>query len=146
MFLFNYVSINGFQGTTFLKFLRSDLGAKSMRHSNKNRKFGRDQNQRHALLRSLILNLIRREKIKTTEPKAKEIRPLVEKFVTQARAGTLATRRSIISKLANHTTEVKKLFEVIAPKYLNKAGGYTRILKLGQRKSDGAKMAVIEFV
>ncbi|KKS24407.1 MAG: 50S ribosomal protein L17 [Candidatus Nomurabacteria bacterium GW2011_GWC2_41_8] len=98
------------------------------------------------MLNSLALNLIVREKIKTTEPKAKELRPFMEKLVTRAKKGDLATRRSVISKLSNRSKEVKKLFEVIAPKYADKKGGYTRVLKLGARKSDGAKMAVIEFV
>jgi len=117
-----------------------------MRHHNNVRKFGRDKSQKKALLSSLALNLIVREKIKTTEPKAKELRPFIEKLVTRAKKGDLATRRTIISKLSNRSAEVKKLFEVIAPKYSDKKGGYTRVLKLGARKSDGAKMAIIEFV
>lgn len=117
-----------------------------MRHGNNVRKFGRDKNQRAALLASLALNLIVREKIKTTEPKAKELRPYIEKLVTRAKKGDLATRRLIIAKLSNRSKEVKKLFDVIAPKYKDVKGGYTRVLKLGARKSDGAKMAHIEFV
>ena len=116
-----------------------------MRHHNNVRKFGRDKSQKKALLSSLALNLIVRGKIKTTEPKAKELRPFIEKLVTRAKKGDLATRRTIISKLSNRSTEVKKLFEVIAPKYADIKGGYTRVLKLGARKSDGAKMAIIEF-
>ena len=117
-----------------------------MRHHNTKRKFGRVKKQKNALMNSLALNLIVREKIKTTEPKAKELRPFIEKLVTRAKKGDVATRRLIISKLANRSREVKKLFEVIAPKYSGKSGGYTRIVKLGARKSDGAKMAIIEFV
>jgi large subunit ribosomal protein L17 len=117
-----------------------------MRHHNNVRKFGRDKTQKKALLNSLALNLIVREKIKTTEPKAKELRPFIEKLVTNAKKGDLAARRVVISKLSNRSKEVKKLFEVIAPKYADKKGGYTRVLKLGARKSDGAKMAIIEFV
>jgi large subunit ribosomal protein L17 len=117
-----------------------------MRHHNNVRKFGRDKSQKKALINSLALNLIVRGKIKTTEPKAKELRPFIEKLVTRAKKGDLATRRVIISKLMNRSTEVKKLFEVIAPKYADIKGGYTRVLKLGARKSDGAKMAIIEFV
>jgi large subunit ribosomal protein L17 len=117
-----------------------------MRHHNTKRKFGRDKNQRKALLSSLALNLIVREKIKTTEPKAKELRPFIEKLITKAKKGDMATRRVIISKLSNRSKEVKKLFEVIAPKYIDKKGGYTRVLKLGARKSDGSKMAIIELV
>jgi large subunit ribosomal protein L17 len=117
-----------------------------MRHHNNTRKFGRNKNQKKALLNSLALNLIVREKIKTTEPKAKELRPFMEKLVTRAKGGSLNTRRLIIAKLSNRSSEVKKLFDIIAPRYSDKKGGYTRILKLGARKSDGAKMAIIEFV
>ena len=117
-----------------------------MRHHNTKRKFGRDKNQRKALLSSLALNLIVRESIKTTLPKAKELRPFMEKLVTKAKKGDTATRKVVISKLINRKKEVKKLFEVIAPKYKDVKGGYTRIFKLGVRKSDGAEMAKIEFV
>lgn len=118
-----------------------------MRHHNANRKFGRSKTQRRALLNSLAFNLITRGKIKTTLAKAKELRPFAEKLVTRAKVGTPAGRRIVLSKLGgNHTREVKKLFDVIAPKYADKKGGYTRVLKLGVRKSDGAPMAIIEFV
>ena len=117
-----------------------------MRHHNTNRKFGRVKKKRTALLNSLALSLIVRERIKTTEPKAKELRPFMEKLVTRAKRGDLATRKLIISKLSNRSHEVKKLFDIIAPKYVNKNGGYTRVLKLGVRKSDGAKIVIIEFV
>lgn len=117
-----------------------------MRHTNNKRKFGRVRNQRRALLNSLALNLIVREKIKTTEPKAKELRPFIEKLITKAKKNNLATRRLVIKKLSNRDKEVKKLFEIIAPKYKDRKGGYTRVLKLGARKSDGAKMALIEFI
>ena len=117
-----------------------------MRHGNNKRKFGRVRKVRKALINSLALNLIVRGKIKTTEPKAKELRPFIEKLVTSAKKGDMATRRLVISKLMNRRPEVKKLFEIIAPKYKDTKGGYTRILKLGSRKSDGAPMAVIEFV
>lgn len=98
------------------------------------------------MINSLALNLIVRGKIKTSEIKAKELRPFIEKLVTAAKKGDLATRRLIIAKLSNRSSEVKKLFEVIAPKYKDRKGGYTRVLKLGARKADGAKMAMIEFV
>lgn len=117
-----------------------------MRHHNTNRKFGRSKTQRKALLNSLVFNLIVREKIKTTLPKAKELRPVIEKIVTNAKSGSLPTRRLVISKLGGHPREVKKLFEVLAPKYKDVRGGYTRILKLGTRKADGVAMAIIEFV
>ncbi|MBI3306171.1 50S ribosomal protein L17 [Candidatus Nomurabacteria bacterium] len=117
-----------------------------MRHGNNKRKFGRVRKVRKALINSLALNLIVRGKIRTTEPKAKELRPFIEKLVTGAKKGDVATRRLIISRLSNRAPEVKKLFDVIAPKYKERKGGYTRVLKLGSRKSDGAPMAIIEFV
>jgi len=117
-----------------------------MRHGNNKRKFGRVRKVRRALMNSLVSNLIVREKIKTTLPKAKELRPMIEKLVTRAKADTLAGRRLIIGKLGGRARDVKKLFEVIAPKYKDVKGGYTRILKLGTRKADGAPMAIIEFV
>jgi large subunit ribosomal protein L17 len=117
-----------------------------MRHGNNKRKFGRVRKVRVALINSLALNLIVRGKIRTTEPKAKELRPFIEKLVTRAKKGDMATRRLIISSLSNRRPEVKKLFDVIAPKYKGRSGGYTRVLKLGARKSDGAKMAIIEFI
>ena len=98
------------------------------------------------LLSSLALNLIVRGKIKTTEAKAKELRPYIEKMVTRAKSDTVANRRVLVARLSNRKRETKKLFEVIAPKYVDQAGGYTRILKMGPRKSDSAKMAIIEFV
>ncbi len=117
-----------------------------MRHGNNKRKFGRVRKVRKALMNSLALNLIIRGKIKTTEPKAKELRPFIEKLVTGAKKGDMATRRLIIAKLSNRRPEIKKLFDIIAPKYKNTKGGYTRILKLGARKADGTPMAVIEFI
>ena len=117
-----------------------------MRHHNNKRKFGRKKTQKRALLNSLALNLIVREKIKTTEPKARELRPFVEKLVTRAKKNNLTARKLVAAKLSDRGSGVKKLFDVLAPKYSDKKGGYTRILKLGARKSDGARMAVIEFV
>jgi large subunit ribosomal protein L17 len=117
-----------------------------MRHHNTNRKFGRNRAGRNALLISLALNLIMREKINTTEAKAKELRPFIEKLITRAKNGDMATRRLIMAKLGGRRKEVKKLFEVLTKKYTDKKGGYTRVLKLGARRSDSAKMAIIEFV
>ena len=117
-----------------------------MRHHNSKRKFGRVRKVRNALINSLALNLIVRGKITTTLPKAKELRPFIEKMVTLAKKKDLASRRLVISKLSNRDKEVKKLFDVIAPKYTDRSGGYTRILKLGVRKSDATAMASIEFV
>lgn len=119
-----------------------------MRHHNKNRKFGRNKNARKALLRSLAISLIRHSRIKTTEAKAKELRPFIEKLVTKSRNAKddVAVRRSVISTLMNRNPEAKKLIEEITPKYDGRTGGYTRILKLPQRQGDAAKMALIEFV
>lgn len=117
-----------------------------MRHHNSKRKLGRVRKVRKALVNSLALNLIVRGKIKTTEPKAKELRPFVERLVTQAKKDSVANRRLIASRLFNRTNEVNKLFTKIAPNYEKRSGGYTRIIKLGVRKSDGAKLAMIEFV
>lgn len=117
-----------------------------MRHGNNKRKFGREKGVRNALMSSLARNLILREKIKTTEPKAKELRPFIEKLVTLAKKKDIATRRLVISRLSGRKHETKKLFDILAPKYVDRKGGYTRVLKLGARKSDGAKMAYIEFV
>lgn len=117
-----------------------------MRHHNKNRKFGRKKDVRNALMKSLAISLVRHEKIKTTEAKAKELRPMIEKLVTRANDGTLASRNIIRARLMNQNPETKKLADVIAPQYKDRNGGYTRITKLPQRLSDGAKMAIIEFV
>jgi len=115
-----------------------------MRHHNVNRKFGRETNQRKALMRSLAVNFIRGEKMKTTEAKAKELRPFVEKLISKAKAGTLAHRKIVISKIGILST--RKLFDKIAPKYKDRKGGYTRITKIPRRLSDGSKMAIIEFI
>jgi large subunit ribosomal protein L17 len=117
-----------------------------MRHHNNVRKFGRDSSQRHALLKGLVLSLISHGKIQTTEAKAKELRPFVEKMITKANLGTLSSRRLIISRLYNLTSEANKLINEIAPKYKNVSGGYTRITKLPRRAGDASKMAVIEFI
>ncbi|MBI4120662.1 MAG: 50S ribosomal protein L17 [Parcubacteria group bacterium] len=117
-----------------------------MRHHNKNRKFGRERNQRRALLRSLASSLIKKGKIRTTEAKAKELRPFVEKLVTQGKHGTLAQSRLIISRLGGDKVSGSKLFKEIAPKYAERKGGYIRIVKLPRRLGDGSPMAMIEFV
>ncbi len=117
-----------------------------MRHHNKNRKFGREKNQRVALLRSLAISLITREKMTTTQAKAKELRPYVEKLVTRAKTDTLASRRHTLSLLGNADGSVRKLFASIAPRYKERQGGYLRITKLSNRKSDASPRAQIEFV
>jgi len=117
-----------------------------MRHHDRNRKFGRKDSQRTALLRSLAISLIERGKITTTEAKAKELRPFVERLVTYGKSGTLASRRRTISRLGGNEKATKKLFDTVAGKYTDRKGGYTRIMKLGARGNDAAAMAVIEFV
>ena len=117
-----------------------------MRHHKNKRKFGRTRSGRVALMRSLATSLIRDEAITTTEAKAKELRPYVEKLVTKAKTETLASRRYISSQLGNNADASKKLIEVLAPKHKDRQGGYTRITKLPLRKSDVAKMAHISFV
>jgi large subunit ribosomal protein L17 len=116
-----------------------------MRHHNRNKKFGRERDVRRALIKSLACSLIRDGKIKTTEVKAKFIRPFVEKLVTRAKIDSVANRRTVLSVIGNKT-QATHLFKNIAPKYVDRKGGYTRVIKLPIRKSDGAKMAVIEFV
>ena len=117
-----------------------------MRHHNNVRKFGRTSSQRQALMKGLILALITHGKIETTEAKAKELRPAIEKMITKANMGTLASRRIVISRLYNLTSKANKLINEIAPKYKNTKGGYTRITKLPRRAGDASKMAVIEFI
>lgn len=117
-----------------------------MRHHNNIRKFGRTRNQRSALLKGLVLALIAHGRIETTEAKAKELRPFVEKIITKANVGTLASKRQVISGLYGLTSEANKMIKDIAPKYKERAGGYTRITKLPRRSGDASKMAVIEFI
>ena len=96
-------------------------------------------------MRSLARNLIRDNRIKTTLAKAKELRPFVEKLVTRAKVGTIASRRLVISRIQGEP-EVKKLFDTVAPKYADRKGGYTRIVRMPNRDLDGSPMALIEFV
>ncbi len=115
-----------------------------MRHHNVNRKFGRERNQRRALRRGLAEALVKQGKIKTTEAKAKELRPYIEKLITRSRIKTLANQRLVIARLGELTA--RKLIKDIAPRYLDRPGGYTRITKLPPRVKDATKMAIIEFV
>ncbi|MBU6232107.1 MAG: 50S ribosomal protein L17 [Patescibacteria group bacterium] len=116
-----------------------------MRHHSNVRKFGREKNQRHALMQSLARNLIRDSRIKTTTAKAKELRPMIEKLVTKAKSATIASRRLINARIKS-PSDTKKLIDTIAPKYKGRNGGYTRIIKLPNRELDGSPMSVIEFV
>ncbi len=115
-----------------------------MIHGQKTKKLGRERNVRNALLKTMAVSLIRDEKIKTTEAKAKVLKPIVERLVTKAKVGDVSAKRFIISKVG--VGSVKKLVDSIAPKYKNRNGGYLRITKLNVRKNDAAKMAMIEFV
>lgn len=116
-----------------------------MRHHSKIRKFGRTRDERKALIRSLALSLILKGKIKTTEAKAKELRPFIEKLVTRGRKGDIFARRLIASRLGGEDA-TKKLVDEIAPRYKERNGGYTRIIKVAPRGGDASKMAIIEFV
>ena len=118
-----------------------------MRHMKAGRTFNRDTNARKAMFIGLAKNLIEREQIKTTLPKAKDLRSVVEKMITRAKVDSVANRRLIASELGNGSDKtVKKLFAVLGPRYANRNGGYTRVLKAGFRYGDAAPMAIIELV
>ena len=117
-----------------------------MRHGNAGRRFNRTQSHRKAMLANLAISLVEHEQIVTTLPKAKDLRPIVEKLVTIAKKGDLAARRQLASELQNNEIAAKKLFDVLGPRYKARAGGYTRVLKAGFRHGDSAPVAVIEFV
>ena len=116
-----------------------------MRHAKAGRQLRRTSEQKLALMRSLASSLFERGAIETTEAKAKELRPFVEKLITKAKSGTLHARRLAVRHV--HKREIAdKLFQEIGPRYATRAGGYTRILKTGHRKGDGAEMARIELI
>lgn len=117
-----------------------------MRHGRKNRKFGRKANVRRGFIRSLAVAFLTHEAIKTTEARAKELRPYIEKLITKAKSQDVASRRLIRARLGNQETLANKMVDEIAPRYMERAGGYTRITKLPHRKGDASPMAVIEFV
>ena len=116
-----------------------------MRHRLSGRKLGRTTAHREMLLRNLATSLIEKERVRTTVAKAKELRPFVEKLITMGKTGTLAARRRPRAVLMKEDA-VTRLFETVAPRFSERAGGYTRIVKLSPRKGDGAEMAVIELV
>ncbi len=116
-----------------------------MRHHNTNRKFGRVRKVRQGLMRSLVVAIVEKNKITTTEAKAKELRPAIEKLVTIGKANSLTARRLLTEKTGSAVV-AKKIVEEIAPKYAERKGGYTRIVKLGRRLKDAAPMALIEFI
>lgn len=115
-----------------------------MKHHNKIRSFNRVRNQRNALLKSLARALVKEERIKTTEMKAKEIRPYVERLITYGKKGTLSDRRRLSALVGKDAS--LKIFEDLAPRFEKRLGGYTRITKLSPRKGDASPMAYIEFV
>ena len=118
-----------------------------MRHMKAGRTFNRDTNARKAMFIGLAKNLIEKEQIKTTLPKAKGLRGVVEKLITRAKVDSVANRRLVASELGNASADtVKKLFTVLGPRYANRPGGYTRVLKAGFRYGDAAPMAIIELV
>jgi large subunit ribosomal protein L17 len=116
-----------------------------MRHAKAGRQLRRTSEQKLALMRSLAQALFERGAIETTEAKAKELRPFVEKLITKAKSGTLHARRLAVRHVQKREI-ADKLFQEIGPRYATRAGGYTRILKTGHRKGDGAEMARIELI
>lgn len=115
-----------------------------MRHSDNKRKLGRVRSQRKALLNSLARSLVLHGKIQTTEPKAKELRPFIEKIITSGKTATVASRRLIVEKVGK--LAAKKVVDTISKTYADRKGGYTRVVKLPRRMSDGSAMAIIELV
>ena len=116
-----------------------------MRHLKHNVKLGRSSAHRKALVASLVCNFIEQQQIRTTLPKARQARSMAEKMVTLAKTNTLASRRHAIAEL-RRVGHVAKLFKDIAPQFVDRHGGYTRIVKLGQRHSDGSEMALLQWV
>jgi large subunit ribosomal protein L17 len=117
-----------------------------MRHAKKKGKLSRDAAHRKSMLRTMSKQLIEHERIRTTQPKAKALRPEFEKLITLAKRGDLHARRQALSHLNQDKFAVHKLFEEIAPRYSSRNGGYTRIVKLGPRRSDSAEMVFLELV
>jgi large subunit ribosomal protein L17 len=117
-----------------------------MRHQRKRHKLSRSPAHRKALLRNLCKEVIDHERIETTEAKAKAVKPEVEKLITLAKRGDLHARRQALSALGQDKFVVYKLFDEVAPRYADRPGGYTRILKLGPRRSDATEMVLLELV
>lgn len=116
-----------------------------MRHNKRNKKLGRTSSHRRAMMRNQIASLIEHGRITTTLAKAKALRPVAEKLVTQGRRDTVAARRLVRKWVADRAL-VGKLFDDIAPRFVDRPGGYLRIVKLGHRKGDAAEEAILEFV
>ena len=110
------------------------------------RKLGRDNKHRRSMLANLTKDVIMNEKISTTETRAKEVRKFVDKMITYGKNGSLVSRRQALAFLHNDTEAVKKVFDELAPRYKDRNGGYTRILKLEERKGDDALMVILELV
>jgi large subunit ribosomal protein L17 len=117
-----------------------------MRHKKTRNKLSRDSAHRKALLMNLSKEIIEHERIKTTQAKAKAVKPEIEKLITLGKRGDLHARRQALSALAQDKFAVYKLFEEVAPRYAERPGGYTRILKLGPRRSDATEMVYLELV
>lgn len=115
-----------------------------MNHHKANRKFGRERKVRNGLMKSLALALVLEGKIKTTDAKARELRPMVEKLITTGRLGTVASRRNLVSQIGSIGAD--KIAKDISPKYADRKGGYTRITKLPARMSDGSLMEIVELI
>jgi large subunit ribosomal protein L17 len=117
-----------------------------MRHNRDGRKLGRTSSHRKALMRNMVTSLFASERIETTTPKAKEVKRIAERMITFARRGDLAARRHV-AKTVQNPEVLKKLFDEIAPRYIDRPGGYTRVLKLGaRRKGDNAQRAILELI
>ncbi len=116
-----------------------------MRHHRAGRRLGRDASHRKALMRTLVTQFLDRERLITTVPKAKELRPFAEKIITLAKRETLHARRQALAVLRKKTV-VAKLFETLAPRFADRNGGYCRIVRLGARKGDAAELAIIELI
>src|SRR6185369_9984503 len=116
-----------------------------MRHGSGHKKLNRTASHRQAMFANMAASLIKHEQIVTTLPKAKALRPVVERLITLAKKGDLGSRRLALSRMRDET-QTKKLFETLAPRYKARAGGYTRVLKAGFRHGDNAPMAIIEFI
>jgi large subunit ribosomal protein L17 len=117
-----------------------------MAHRIDGRKLSRKRGPRLALYRNLTVSVLRYERIRTTEAKAKEVRGQVERMITLARRGDLAARRAVVAELPNEPLVVAKLFDVIGPKYADRQSGFTRLIRIGQRKGDAAEMVQVELV
>ena len=116
-----------------------------MRHGNSNRKLNRTHEHRKAMFANMVCSLIEHEQIQTTLPKAKELKKIIDKYITLGKKGSLHSRRLAISRLRQNSA-VTKLFEILAPRYKKRNGGYSRVLKAGFRYGDAAPLAVIELV